>query len=52
MHRYKSLTGFSIYAFGIRYVLCTRYALRGMKGFISYRIAKQYTDKKLPEEEK
>ena len=26
MHRYKSLTGFSIYAFGIRYVLRTRYA--------------------------
>ena len=37
-HRYKSLTGFSIYACGVRYVQCTRYALRGRKGFISYRI--------------
>ena len=41
MQRYKSLTGFSIYALGVRYVLCTRYVLRGVKGFISYRIYRQ-----------
>jgi len=49
MHRYKSLTGFSIcikyLAFGkickTRYVLRTRYALRGVMGFISYRIYRQ-----------
>jgi len=31
-HRYKSLAGFSIYAYGVRYVLRTRYAQRGENG--------------------
>ena len=41
MHRYKSLMGFSIYALCVQYVLRTRYALRGVKGFIPYRIYRQ-----------
>ena len=35
--RYKSLSGFSIFAYCDRYVLCTRYALQGKRGFIRTR---------------
>ena len=59
MQRYRSPTGSSIYAYGVRYVLRTRYVLRDAKRFISYRIyrqvkypiAEQYITKKLPEKE-
>ena len=63
MRRYKSLAGFSIYTFGVRYVLCTRYALQAREIYIisnlpagkyidfalgqKYRIAQQYIDKRL-----
>ena len=46
--RYKSLAGFSIFPYGDRYVLRTRYALRGDRDFIDARCRRQHIEWRKP----